>query len=357
VLIVFACLLAVLTVPLAGGRLLRLADLELRAAWTVGAAIAIQVLVISVFPAQAGSFGQPIHLATYGLAGWFLWANRHISGLWLVGGGALMNFAAIVANGGVMPASQSALDASGLAHDKGEAFANSAAVPDAKLAPLGDVFAVPEAWPLSNVFSLGDICIVLGLLVAMHAVCASRLVPTGNGQFLALARQRSFVRVWLAQAVSNFGDFAYSLAVAVTVVERGEGVGVLATVLIVQAVPAVLMGLLGGPLVDRFSRRRLMIGADVCRALAVGSLLLADTPSSAHILVVAASLGTFGALFQPACRRRCRTSSRVSSSWPRTRSSAGRSTSPFSSALSSAAIWPPRAASTPRSRSTPARSR
>ncbi len=43
-----------------------------------------------------------------------------------------------------------------------------------------------------------------------------------------------------------------------------------------------------------------MIVADVCRALAVGSLLLAESPSSLHILAVAACLGCFGALFQPA---------------------------------------------------------
>src|SRR3712207_991317 len=144
-LIVAACLLAVLTVPLAGGKLMRLADLELRRGWTVGAAIGIRVLVITVFPAQAGSLGEPIHLATYFLAGLFLWSNRHVPGLWLIGGGAALNFAAIAANGGVMPASEAALDAAGMVHDKGSAFANSAAVDDARLAMLGDIFAVPEA--------------------------------------------------------------------------------------------------------------------------------------------------------------------------------------------------------------------
>ena len=42
---------------------------------------------------------------------------------------------------------------------------------------LGDVFATPSSWPLYNVYSVGDITIVLGVLVLLHGVCGSRLVP------------------------------------------------------------------------------------------------------------------------------------------------------------------------------------
>ena len=298
--IVAACILAVLTVPLAGGSLMRIATVELRHSWAVGAAIGTQIVVISIVPEHVGELGGPIHLLTYALCGWFLVANRHVPGLWLVGLGGAANFAAIVTNGGVMPASRSALETAGLAADGGQAFANSAAVSNAHLAFLGDVFAIPAALPLSNVFSIGDVCVVAGLAVATHAICGSRLVPTGNGQILALTRRPDFMRLWLAQAVSNLGDFAYALAVGVTVVERGDGPGVLATILMAQAAPAVLVGLAGGQLVDRLSRRRIMIGADVARALAVASLFVAGDPSTGHILAVAVCLGTFGALFQPA---------------------------------------------------------
>jgi hypothetical protein len=176
-LLVVVCLLCLLTVPLARGSLLRLADVELHARWTVLAAIVIQVLVITVFPAQAGSLGEPVHLATYALAAAFLWRNQSLPGLWIIGLGAAMNLSAITANGGVMPATPGALDAAGMVHDKGSAFANSAAVDDPRLAFLGDVFAVPASWPLSNVFSVGDVAIVLGVLIALHAICGSRIVP------------------------------------------------------------------------------------------------------------------------------------------------------------------------------------
>jgi hypothetical protein len=40
---------------------------------------------------------------------------------------------------------------------------------------LGDVFAVPDSWPLSNVFSVGDVLIAVGLFVGLH--CLSRSIP------------------------------------------------------------------------------------------------------------------------------------------------------------------------------------
>ncbi|MDP9401098.1 MAG: MFS transporter [Actinomycetota bacterium] len=292
--------LALASVALAGGRLGRLADLELRHPWAVAAAVGVQVLALGAFDEHGGELQGALHLASYGLATIFLWANRGLPGLWLIGLGGAANLAAISANGGVMPASAAALASAGLDADGGGGFANSAAVAEADLAFLGDVFAIPAAWPLSNVFSIGDGMIGLGLAVVLHAACGSRLVPSRTGELLALARQRRFARVWLAQTVSNLGDFVYSLAVAVSVVEQGLGAGALATILVVQTASAAVVGLLGAPLVDRLPRRRIMVGCDIARAAAVGSLLLAGSPSTAHILLVAACLGSFGALFQPA---------------------------------------------------------
>ena len=58
-----------------------------------------------------------------------------------------------------------------------EGFVNSGAVQNPHLLFLGDVFATPQSWPLYNVFSIGDIVIVLGVLTLLHAVSGSRLVP------------------------------------------------------------------------------------------------------------------------------------------------------------------------------------
>ena len=60
---------------------------------------------------------------------------------------------------------------------RGEGFVNSGAMANPHLLFLGDVFATPASLPLYNVYSVGDITIVLGVLVLLHGVCRSRLVP------------------------------------------------------------------------------------------------------------------------------------------------------------------------------------
>jgi hypothetical protein len=79
-----------------------------------------------------------------------------------------------------MPASAAALARAGMPPDKGAQFANSAAIADAKLSWLGDVFAVPASWPLSNVFSLGDLVITIGLTIMLHSCAQSRLATRIN---------------------------------------------------------------------------------------------------------------------------------------------------------------------------------
>ncbi len=168
-------LLLAATVPLLGGRLSRLGEVRLRAWWSIIAALVIQVLLIEVF---AGSFGgvlaAALHLGSYALALVFVWYNRHVTGMALIVAGGLLNLAAIAANGGVMPAQRSALETAGIIVDSPE-FENSAVVDDARLWFLGDIFAIPEGVPFANVFSIGDVILVIGGGVSVHAIARSRL--------------------------------------------------------------------------------------------------------------------------------------------------------------------------------------
>jgi hypothetical protein len=76
--------------------------------------------------------------------------------------GAGLNFLAIVANGGVMPADPAALAAVGLLDRSAATFSNTAAMPGAAFAFLGDNFATPSWLPFANVLSIGDVLIGLG---------------------------------------------------------------------------------------------------------------------------------------------------------------------------------------------------
>jgi MFS family permease len=292
-------LLCVSTLPLFGGRIGALAELSFRGMGLLTAGLGTQVLLISVIPNVPEQLATALHVASYVAAGAFVWLNRRIAGLWLIGVGGALNFVAITANGGVMPAAPAALETAGLSAGPSAGFSNSIPLADPVLFFLGDVFAVPSSWPVSNVFSIGDVLIAFGAAAALHRISGSRLVPSGKGQFSGLTHHPSFMRVWLAQAVSNLGDWVYALSVGTVIAQRTGNARALAIVLAMQVAPGAIASIMGGPLIDRMPRKRLMISADLARALAVGSLLLFDAPSLPHLYGVAVCLGVFGALFQP----------------------------------------------------------
>jgi hypothetical protein len=174
VLIGLAFALCIATVPLAGGRLGALADVRLRAGWLLLAALAIQIVIISIVPGWSENVHNVAHLVSYGLLAGFLFANRRLPYMWLIALGGGLNLMAIAANGGVMPADPDALARAGLS-SRGTEFSNSTALEDPRLLFLGDILAVPASWPASNVFSVGDVVIVLGAFMAVHALSGSRL--------------------------------------------------------------------------------------------------------------------------------------------------------------------------------------
>lgn len=172
-LLVVTALVLVASVPLAGGRLGRLTDIRVRGIWAVLTAAALQVGITDVVPGGSHALHATLHVASYLLDAYFVFANRRLAGVPVVALGAGLNVVAIVGNGGVMPASAGALRIAGIAPRAG--FDNSAALAHPHLAFLGDVIPVPGPWPIGNVLSVGDLIIFVGALIVLHAACESRL--------------------------------------------------------------------------------------------------------------------------------------------------------------------------------------
>ena len=173
--IVVAAVLVILSVPLTGRSLAPLAHFTIRRSWVVWAAMLMQ-LPITLIPNFPSTLGQVVHIFSFALAGLFVWSNRHLPGELVIAAGGLMNLIAIAANGGTMPASAWAWRIAGFPPPT-ESFGNSSPVPSARLPWLGDVFAVPASWPFSNVFSVGDLVIIVGLTYLVHRTCRAA-VPT-----------------------------------------------------------------------------------------------------------------------------------------------------------------------------------
>ena len=299
-----------MTVPLLGGRLARLSAIRFRRSWAGVVAIVLQYTILRAFPESDAGLLAGLHLASYGLMFYFLAANLSLPGLWLIGLGGACNAAAIAANDGVMPALPSALATAGVVQAPGE-FANSTAVADSKLWLLGDVFALPAGWPMANVFSVGDILLLMGAFVLLHRASGSALAPymarmaawadRSGPRMELIRRHRTFRRLWVAQGISSIGDWVYPLAVFTAVVEDGGAkASSLAFLLIAHVGPGMVVGIFGGPLIDRFPRKAMMFWTDVVRGLAVATLLLAGEPALGHLYAVALVLGVGTALNQPA---------------------------------------------------------
>ena len=158
-----------------GGRLGKLAELRLRATWLFFVAIALQIVAFpfAFLPwTTDGGVASLLWLASYGFLIAAAFLNRRITGVPIVALGMCMNVAAIVANGGTMPVSHSAmLDAGRTAVTQ----ANSTAMADPRLGWFVDRWAAPEWIPLANVFSLGDVVIAAGAVVIVLCAMGVRL--------------------------------------------------------------------------------------------------------------------------------------------------------------------------------------
>lgn len=166
-----------------GGRTGGLADLRFRWPSVFIIGLAVQVVLFSdAVTERIGALGAPIYIASTGLVLAAVVANRAIPGMVVVAVGAASNLAAIVANGGYMPASISAMEALGKIPKT--VYSNSAVVPDAALAPLTDIFVLPAWLPWANIFSIGDVLIGLGVVLvivsAMRRGRTSRSLPVAS---------------------------------------------------------------------------------------------------------------------------------------------------------------------------------
>lgn len=118
-----------------------------------------------------------------------------------------------------------------------------------------------------------------------------------------LWKNRSFLKLWLAQLTANVGDQCYSFALLWYLLQATKSGTALSLLAIPEMVAGLLFYLIGGVLADRYSPRLLMVGADVARifvAIGVGIMAAMGIEQFAFFLVAQFLLGLFSSLFQPA---------------------------------------------------------
>lgn len=130
---------------------------------------------------------------------------------------------------------------------------------------------------------------------------ATARIPLHLRYFSLLRTNVNFRRLWLAQLISEIGDWFYSLAIYDLLLETTHSGKAVGWAVIIQTLPWFCMTPLAGHLVDRFARRRLMILADIVRGFVVLGLLLVRTASNVWLVYVLLGLEVvFASFFEPA---------------------------------------------------------
>jgi hypothetical protein len=174
-----------------------LADIPLRSAWLVILALAMQypLLRTPFGPTQQLSVQQALFLLSHLLLLGFVWRNRRLAGIQIVGLGILCNLVVILANGGFMPITPETLvrinPGTTLGINPGATlgvwqpgfhygFSKDVILLQGatNLWALSDILVVPPPFPWPTAFSLGDLLIASGIVILLQGPIGwTKLVP------------------------------------------------------------------------------------------------------------------------------------------------------------------------------------
>jgi predicted MFS family arabinose efflux permease len=120
--------------------------------------------------------------------------------------------------------------------------------------------------------------------------------------YLRLLRgNRNFRRLWLAQIVSEIGDWFYTLSIYTLLLQLTGHASSVALALVLQVLPQTLVGPTAGVVNDRLRRKQVMIAADLVRVVVVLAMLLVRSRSMVWLvypLLLAETI--MAAFFEPA---------------------------------------------------------
>jgi DHA3 family tetracycline resistance protein-like MFS transporter len=122
-------------------------------------------------------------------------------------------------------------------------------------------------------------------------------------RILVPLRHRDFRMLWTGMTASLLGDGIFYVALAWQAYELSNTPSALSMIGVAMTVPHVVFLLAGGVVSDRFDRRKVMIAADLMRAVAVGALgalALSGRLELWHMFVLSGVFGAGTAFFGPA---------------------------------------------------------
>lgn len=121
----------------------------------------------------------------------------------------------------------------------------------------------------------------------------------------SIAWKRPLAVIWLGQVISNLGDSLFLVGLVFLALDVTGSKAAAGSLVALNYVPALALGLIAGALVDRYDRLRILIASDLARAATVGTLALLAArgllgPGTLSLLVLALATGT--TVFNPALK-------------------------------------------------------
>jgi hypothetical protein len=197
----------------------RIAAIQLRSAWLALLAICLQLPLLRAPMVPSGNLGveMVLFVGSLLLLLVFVWRNRRLAGVLILGVGVVCNLLVIMANGGFMPITPETLveinpGSTVEQWPEGVHYGNSKDVirerENTELWALSDILVSPLAFPVPIAFSLGDLVIAVGIVVLLQGA------PVWEGR---IAMETVPSERW------GEGIPAYVFPAAYDLVELGEG--------------------------------------------------------------------------------------------------------------------------------------
>src|SRR3954447_5582482 len=110
---------------------------------------------------------------------------------------------------------------------------------------------------------------------------------------------KAFFRLWSAQVVSSLGDWIGLIAILAIAARVSDNSGAaVSLVMLTRVLPGFLLGTVGGVIIDRFDRRKVMVCCDIGRACLL--VLLPFVENLGGLLLISLGLEIFTLMWGPA---------------------------------------------------------
>jgi len=157
----------------------QIAAIPLRWAWLVLLAVVLQIPLLraSFAPTEQVTLQQALFLVSHLLLLVFVWQNRRLLAIQILGVGVILNLLVTLINGGFMPISPETLaqinpGSSAEQWTVGYHYGRSKDAillrEETQLWMLSDMLVLPPPFPWPTAFSLGDLLLALGIVVLLQ---------------------------------------------------------------------------------------------------------------------------------------------------------------------------------------------